>query len=249
MNNKIHDAFDPIRATEGLKQNLNTFIHSEVIKRKHKTHTPLRNAFACCGMFVIMVCGIGGYHFYQAPVSYISVDINPSIELTLNRFDRVIESTAYSDDGAELLTNLNLDHKPYTKAVELLLSDKTFESYLSEDSFLSFTIVSDKEEALLAGIQQCQGYAENKATCHSANSDNMEAAHHSGLSVGKYQAYLELSQYDKTITPEDCKNLSMRQIRDLINQYITGDSGANNNGGCGWGNNNGNENGHHGRRN
>ncbi|MEG2074609.1 MAG: hypothetical protein RRY54_07560, partial [Angelakisella sp.] len=180
------------------------------------------DAIACCAMLV--VCGIIGYNFYQTPVSYISIDVNPSLELALNRLDRVINVTAYNDDGAQILQNLNLINKPYTQAVELLLADKPFENYLSGDSLLSFTVVSKMEEKLLLGIQQCSGYAENRATCHGANAELIDEAHSKGLSFGKYQAYLALAEYDKSITPEDCRQLSMRQIRDRINQYAEDES-------------------------
>ena len=222
MHNRIQDAFEPIRATEGLKQKTNAFIHSEMRKGHRKARAPLGYALACCTLLLLVVCGVGAVHIYQTPVSYISVDINPSVELALNRFDRVVDATAYNDDGAQILQTLDLNHKRYTEAVELLLSDESFQRYLSQDSLLSFTVVSDKEAALLAGIQQCQGYAQANAVCHSANAQLVEDAHHSGLSFGKYQAFLELSQYDKTITAEDCKNLSMGQIRDLIRQHQTG---------------------------
>lgn len=250
MNNKIHDAFEPIHATEGLKQNANAFIHSEVVKRRRKSHVPTRYALICCAMLAVMVCGIGGYSFYQIPVSYISVDVNPSVELALNRFDRVTTATAYNDDGALILQNLSLVNKPYTEAVELLLSDKTFSAYLSDGSLLSFTVVSDKEDYLLAGIQQCEGYAQTNAECHSVKADNMEAAHHNGLSFGKYQAYLELAKYDKAITPEHCRDLSMREIRDLTNRYASGEDTAGTQLHSGQGNGGGgNGHGHHGGRN
>lgn len=264
MNNKFHEAFEPIRATEELKQSTNAFIHREMVKRQRKIHVPMGIVVACCAMLFLSVCGIGGYQLYQSPVSYISVDVNPSVELALNYFDRVVGTIAYNDDGTRILENLNLKNKPYTDAVEQLLAGETFASYLTGGALLSFTVVSDKEATLLAGIQQCQGYVENKATCHSANTDIMKAAHYSGLSVGKYQAYLELSQYDKTITPEDCRDLSMREIRDIISQYINSDdtmdtqifSGQGNGGtgqnmggnGHGSSNGRGNENGHHGGR-
>lgn len=265
MNNKFHDAFESIHATERLKQSTNAFIHREMVKRQRKTHLSMGYAIACCAVLLLSVCGLGGYQLYQSPVSYISVDINPSVELALNRFDRVVDAIAYNDDGTLILENLNLKNKSYTNAVEQLLADETFASYLTGEAMLSFTVVSDKEDALLAGIQQCQGYAENRATCHSANTDSMEAAHYSGLSVGKYRAYLELSRYDKTITPEDCRSLSMREIRDMIDQYIDGGdtveppmSGGQGNGGAGQGmggnghgggnngNGHGSENGYHG---
>lgn len=225
MNNKIYDAFETIHATESLKQTVKARIHNEAAKQPRKLHLPMRYAIACCAMLAVVLCGLGGYSLYQTPVSYISVDINPSVELSLNRFDRVIEATAYNDDGAQILQNLNLNNKPYMQAVELLLADEAVESYLSADALLSFTVVSDKEEALLAGIQQCQGYAQANAVCHSVNAQLVEDAHHNGFSFGKYQAFLELSQYDSSITAEECRNLSMRQIRDLISTY-QGESNA-----------------------
>ncbi|MEG1686606.1 MAG: hypothetical protein RR276_01850 [Angelakisella sp.] len=228
MNNKLQNAFEPICATEHLKQTVTAYIHSEVAKQQGNRLTPMRVALACCAVLALAVCGIGGYHFYQAPVSYISVDVNPSVELALNRSDRVVAVTAYNEDGTQILQNLNLMNKPYTQAVELLLSDKTLEPYLSGDSLLSFTVISKKEEALLSGIQQCHGYLENRASCHGANAELLDEAHRNGLSFGKYQAYLSLFEYDNSITPEECQQLSMRQIRDRLNQYIGNDGTAQN---------------------
>lgn len=222
MKHNLREAFKPIHATDSLKQNTNAFVHSVILRRQRKNRAPMRVALACCAALVVVVCGVGGYQAYQAPVSYISVDVNPSVELALNWLDRVVGTTAYNNDGALILQNLNLNHKSYTEAVELLLADETFAGYLSGDSLLSFTVVSDREERLLAGIRQCQGYATNNAECHGANTQMMEDAHHNGLSFGKYQAFLELSQYDSTVTVEDCKALSMRQIRDRISAYQSG---------------------------
>lgn len=244
MKNKLKKAFEPICATEEMRENLMAFLSKEAAKGSNRAPVRpwLRYTMACCAVVTLIICGLGGYNFYQNPVSYISVDVNPSVELALNRFDRVVEVEAYNDDGTAVLENLRLENKPYTEAIELLLSDKTFESYLSDDSLLSFTVVSKKEAALLAGIQQCRGYSQTNSQCHSANADSMDDAHQSGLSFGKYQAYLELLQYDETITPEECRHLSMKELRDLINQYAGGDplptisvgtgSGHHHNNGC-----------------
>ena len=55
-------------------------------KKKRRSKAVLRLAVAC-GLFLCM--GIGNWYVFAAPVSYISVDINPSVELTLNRLNRV----------------------------------------------------------------------------------------------------------------------------------------------------------------
>lgn len=232
MKDRFHDAFEPIHATEHLKQNTAAFIHHTVAKKQRRPLVSWRHALACCAMLTLVLCAVGGYQLYVTPVSFISVDVDPSVELALNRSDRVVDVTAYGADGAQLLQTLPLNNKPYTQAVELLLSDERVQHYLSEDAFLSFTVVSDKEEVLLAGLQQCQGYAQANAVCHSADAQLLADAHHSGLSVGRYRAFLELVQYDETMTAQDCQDMSMRQIWDLLRRYQT-EAGAPANGGQG----------------
>lgn len=47
-------------------------------------------------------------------------------------------------------------------------------------------------------------------------------AHQSGLSCGKYNAYLRLSRYDSSITIEDCQEMSMAQLQEKLREYETG---------------------------
>lgn len=58
---------------------------------------------------------------YASPYSYVSLDVNPSIEYTVNRFDRVIHVKAVNDDGEEILSEIKLED----------LKNKTIEAALS----------------------------------------------------------------------------------------------------------------------
>ena len=49
------------------------------------------------------------------------------------------------------------------------------------------------------------------------NFDDVKEAHSVGLSFGKYRAFLELQKVNPDITIDDVKGLTMRQVRDLIN--------------------------------
>lgn len=228
MSHPFHEAFASIHATEQLKQNTLDFLQARRSGNRSDRRPSRVYATLCCTLLAVVLCGIGGYHLYLSPVSYISVDVNPSVELGLNRLDRVVTVAAYNEDGASVLQDLNLTHKPYTQAIELLLANDTFAGYLTQDARLSFTVVSDKEAELLTGIQQCHGYAQAQAECHSGQAQLVEDAHHNGLSFGKYQAILELAQYDPSITPEEYRDLSMAEIRDRLCQYQDcGDMGGN----------------------
>lgn len=225
MNNRLREALEPVRATQGLKENTVAYLRGELVHREHRTRGRSLGVALCCAALILVLCGLGSYRLYSVPVSFISVDVNPSVELGLNRLDRVVTVTAYNDEGVLALEGLQIRNKPYTEAIELLLAG-TFSEYLTQDALLSFTVVSDREEVLLEGIRQCHGYAQSRAECHSADAGLAAGARESGISLGKYQAFLELSQYDPELTPEDCRNLSMRELRDRISDHTAGEGGA-----------------------
>lgn len=218
--NRIKNAFDKVRADEKLKKDTIAFLQNERARRESrpKFKHAYRYAAALAAVF-IAVFGIGGYSVFNTSVSYISIDVNPSVELALNIFDNVVEAAAYNDDGEAILENVNLNGKSYTDAIDTLLSDQEFVSYIQENGEIDFTVVSDDEDRIISGIQGCKGYGQYNGSCHSTNSETAKQAHSHGLSLGKYRAYLELSEYDSSVTADDCKNMTMRQIRDLISEH------------------------------
>ena len=61
-----------------------------------------------------------GYKIYSTPVTVLSVDINPSLELGINRFDKVVNVKGYNVDGSEFTSDLDIIHQDYKKAIEKL---------------------------------------------------------------------------------------------------------------------------------
>lgn len=216
--NKIRKAFDVIIAEDSLKQSTADFLRNKRMRRKKSFKYIYRYA-AVCAVVLAVAFGMGSYGVFNMAVSYISIDVNPSIELALNRFDNVVEASAYNADGTEALSVLDLKGKPYTEAIDCLLENSEFISGIEENHRLDFTVVSDRQDEIISGIQGCKEYRRYNGYCHGADSNLASQAHGHGLSIGKYRAYTELSQYDETITTEDCRNMTMRQIYDLIKEY------------------------------
>ncbi len=227
--NKIKNAFAEVRADEKLKNSTISFLQSERAKRESrpKFKYVFRYAAALTAVFAILF-GIGVYSVLNTSVSYISIDVNPSVELALNRFDNVVEAAAYNDDGAAVLKNVDLDGRSYTDAIDILLSSQEFVSYVQNNSEIDFTVISGDEDRIIRGIQGCSGYGQYNGRCHGADEEIIEQAHCHGLSFGKYSAYLKLSEYDSSVTAEDCKDMTMRQIHDLISEHTHGHHSNNN---------------------
>lgn len=141
MTDKIHKAFDNIKADNRLKESTKQFL---LANRKNKTslalakRPALQNKFAIACLAIVLAAGIRGYLWIQSPVSYISIDVNPSIELALNRFDRVVSVTAYNPEGEEILQDLSLKGKIYTAAIDEIVENQAMDIYIHSLVFYNF---------------------------------------------------------------------------------------------------------------
>ena len=224
LTDKIHKAFDNIKADNRLKESTKQFL---LANRKNKTslalakRPALQNKFAIACLAIVLAAGIRGYLWIQSPVSYISIDVNPSIELALNRFDRVVSVTAYNPEGEEILQDLSLKGKIYTAAIDEIVENQAMDIYITEDSEFIFTIAANNshENNISTGVQRCCGHSGHSSHSISADPGIVPQAHDNGLSFGKYYAYLQLVQYDDTITVDDCRDMSMSEIYRLITMY------------------------------
>ncbi|MDW5299503.1 MAG: anti-sigma factor domain-containing protein [Sedimentibacter sp.] len=72
---------------------------------------------------------------YLTPYSYVSLDVNPSVEFSINRFDRVLEVKAVNDDAEEIIEEINvgrLKNKEIQEAVRNVISELKNQGYIVE---------------------------------------------------------------------------------------------------------------------
>lgn len=216
MKEQIREAFDEIHAEEELKRNTKAFL-----ERKRKEKKPVKRTaykwvpvMVCC---LFILTGFGGYRLYFTEASVISVDINPSLELNLNPFDRVISVKGYNEDGENLAEEADVKFMDYKEALEEILYTECAGECLDKDELLFITVAGKNAEKNAEIIKDIEEFLpENKnVQCTGAGREEVESAHKAGLSVGKYRAFLEVREKNPEITPEDVQGLTMRQIREL----------------------------------
>ena len=109
MKNRVYDAFDHIKAEDRLKQNTYAFLQKRMSRKKNVAVRRFSLAFA--SIVGLCVAGLISYSLYFTEIAFVDIDVNPSIELSLNRFDRVVDVYAYNDDGQEILDNVSIKNK------------------------------------------------------------------------------------------------------------------------------------------
>ena len=217
MNNhtsKLKDAFDSVHAEDALKESVRASVTRQMSRRcRPVLRGGLRVAGAVACMVLVFFVGYGSRLYFDT-VSTISIDINPSIELGINTFDRVISVHAYNEDGSALMQNMDLRFLKCEDALEKIVSSEAVSALLTQEEVLAITVVGEDEaanETLCARLQHHISNNEN-AQYYSASPQDVDEAHGCGLSYGKYLAYQEALKQDSNLTPEDAQSMTMKEI-------------------------------------
>ncbi len=217
---RLKEAFDNIHADEQMKRHTQEFLARKTGGYRRGSAVPYWRMAAAMACLLFVLFGSGGWFLFFIPVSSISVDVNPSVELGVNRFDRVVTVETYNDDGQDIMSSLNVRFMDYRDALDKILDLESREAYLAEDSCIAITVsgaAEGKQREMLACLHTCASSYGN-VHCSSGSHGEAEAAHAAGMTLGRYQAFLELQALDPSVTTEDIEGLTMNQIWDWIGE-------------------------------
>ena len=175
-----------------------------------------RAAAAAC-LFLALL-GVGGAYVALTPTAYVDIDVNPSIELGVNRFDGVVSAKALNEDGERVLSEASVLWRGYGDAVEALGEELEEAGYLTDGSVVSVTVSCDDERqyaAISSASHECLADSAGEVRCDHASEEEHHAAHDAGMGVGKWRVWRELVDSGADLSAEDAAGMTMRELRDL----------------------------------
>jgi hypothetical protein len=217
LNKRIAQAFACVHAEQKLKEDTKEAVGRRRTAGEYPVKKrPMRRAVMTACLLTVVV-GIG-YGIYLKPTAAISLDGNASVELEINRFDKVLSIAADSEEGQTLADALGIRFWDYQDAVTTILQSQNGPLWTQEEAPVVLAVTGTDEvqcARLLSGLQSCTAANWNTYCCL-ADPDEREAAQQLGLSWGKYSAYLELKSLTTSVTPEMVQNMSMAELRQWI---------------------------------
>ncbi len=196
---------------------------------------------AACAALVLLGAGGGGlvYHQSYAVASVVSLDVNPSIELKVNRGERVISCTALNTEAAAVLFDMNggadLKGTKLDVAVNAIVGALVREGYMDSISSAILISVEDKDQARAQRLQaelvaSVDGVLRTQAPGTSVLSQVLDAdapaleymTFDSGLSAGKSALVQKVMEMNGTIATNSTTNfdhfasLSVEELNDLL---------------------------------
>ena len=219
MANRINSAFDAIVAEQELKQSTMNFLEKKTGSRKRFKIRWV--AVAAAALVVIVFAVFFSYNLYHAETAVLDIDVNPSIEITLNRFGRVIAANAYNEEGEQLLESVPLLNKTYEEALEILIDKMVQRGDIQDAGLFSATLQTD-DGALLNKVTRCIGAAlkthdkDIKQSIFAVDKETKTRSHDLNLSPAKYLVIMELQSLDPTVTVDSCRDSSISEINRKI---------------------------------
>ncbi|WP_285879517.1 anti-sigma factor domain-containing protein [Neobacillus mesonae] len=130
--------------------------------------------------------------------AYMSIDVNPSIELGVNDKMQVIELTGFNEEGKKIISRLSKWKKQdAAELMKSLLAEMKKAGTLKENKHVIFSTVRTKERKNDVEEKLQQDIKEIKETIHSQQLDLtvlsgtkkvLKKAHKQGITAGKYQS-------------------------------------------------------------
>lgn len=226
MHDKIQKAFEHIKAEERLTQNTYAQIAAKIQKKKRITLR--RYVFSFASLLILIGIGWTLHSSYTTQTTVLDIDVNPSIEFSLNRFDRVIGTYAYNDEGKMLLESIDTENKSYQEALGAVVNRLSELGYMPRESLFTATVVVNSSDADNSKYSEIKKYINELISSKSPDirqdifsvDDIIKShAHNENVSPAKYLAILELQNKDPSVSFETCHNESIDEIKNHVHRH------------------------------
>lgn len=110
-----------------------------------------RFAQVAAAAMLFLVAGMFARYYVFTPSSYVTMDVNPSVEFSMNRLNRVIEAEAVNEDADEIVASLK-ENRIWGSSLEEIIEETTQiledQEYLSgSDSAILFAVSAENESS------------------------------------------------------------------------------------------------------
>ena len=109
-----------------------------LIRQKQSSNRMVQKLSICASLALVLLSFAGiGSHSYVEPYSYVSLDINPSIEYALNRYDKVISVSGVNTEGQQIVSSIESDIKNQniTTALGVTIGQLEKDHYISQKAY------------------------------------------------------------------------------------------------------------------
>lgn len=212
--------------------NLHFDIGQQIIVKDKEEKAPIisRSAqkvmkFAAAAAALLLVVARGTY-IYSSPYGVVSLDVNPSIEFTINRLDKVLCVNGVNDDGKNIIDSINgnkLINMSIEKAVDVTIDQIESEGYFAGEDRNYVVVAANtiQETHTDKLVNKLDGSLTNnqkvKPIAMKASDEDLTAAREKGTSPGKMMIVESLDSVSAESIDKD--EWLGKSVADIVHEY------------------------------
>jgi hypothetical protein len=209
---------------KGITSRVGTETTSGVYSKRHRNR--FRGLVAAAAV-ALVVMGAGSYA-YATPYYYLSLDVNPSVQMEANVFGKVISLEAANDDGVAIVDGKQYKNKSADKVMAEIVERIGEEGYLDSgdnDLLIAAASKDEKKATIMANKlakaaekeMKKNGFKNDIITDHYGY-DMVQQAKAYGMTPGKYNLVTHV--LGQTIGSQEDADMYMNMsVRDLMKAY------------------------------
>ena len=191
-------------------------------------------AAAACVCLLSVTGGIYAYGETRV-VSVVGIDVNPGIELSINRNDRILKAEAVNEDAVGILESVDVKGKKLDKAVDRIVDSMLDHGYLKEAVNAVLVTVSEvnpgkqavSEQAVAQKVKDALEAKEVQAVVYDqkieVTPELKEMAQEYGISCGKAYFVQTLAEEEESLDPDRMEELASLNISQLSQEIVEND--------------------------
>jgi hypothetical protein len=197
-----------------------------VIKPKTAKSKWITGIAAACAAFLFMMTGF--YISANRIDSTIGIDVNPSIEITTNKDNRILKVMALNEDAKIILDDMDLRKVDLKVAVNAIIGSMVKNGYIDEVKNAILVSVENKDEEKARTLQtsitediantlkesNINARIYNQQLTKDKSLEELAARYH--ISVGKAEFLLKLISKDPSLNMDQLVLLSLEELSELI---------------------------------
>ncbi len=222
FSNAVPDVLDAV-LTECTNQEGKVIVMTE----KRKIPSLKKWAIGIAAAFVLCIGGAAGFGAYQtnyAVDSTVSLDVNPSIEITVNQKERVLAVDAKNEDGKKVIGDMDFKGSDLDVTLNALIGSMLKNGYLSDIANSILVSVDNSDPDKSARLQERLAEEINKmlqtdtfsgavlSQTISSDSDLQKLADKYGITLGKAQLIQQIISKDTRHTFEELVSLTINEL-------------------------------------
>ena len=187
---------------------------------------------AAAACFLLFVTGGAGYASTITPYSYVTLDVNPSIEYTLNRYDQVVSIDCVNDEGQEIIDAVSEDMTSkvsFEDAFRMTVDALYDLGYLTgeEQDYMVLSVCCDKSSKKAQALETdlsvlTADYNGITSEVVAVTQNDRQAATELHTTAGKLALILDVVSQNDNLTEDNVKDFvdkSVKQIVATIDSY------------------------------